>query len=475
MSGAEAAGWSLARSGSEGSDRDPFDLALASLVSSVARGFQEGDPRAARASLEQSLSALPGVQLVRIAPAAPYPSVREASPLRLSLPLPGLDSGQRLEVSLSAEASDGSRVRRFFERVAIVIAPLVRAERLVDPLFAEGARDARSLTGSSAVMRALRAQLAKIARTDFSVLIEGESGVGKELVARQIHEHSRRRRGPFVTVNCAAIVETLLEAELFGIEDRTATGVRGRKGRFEQADGGTLFLDEIADLSPAAQAKLLRVLQERSLERVGGHATHRVDARILAATNRRLSGLVDEGRFRLDLYYRLNCLEVQVPPLRARREDIAELVELSLRRHRHVRSLSVSPAAMDVLLNYRWPGNVRELERTVERAVALSDGETIEVTDLPGHMIGQYIDILMPSADADDTMRAWGSRYARLVLGRCGNNKREACRTLGISYHTLQAYLRYQPRRRAARTAVSDAASAHDATPRPLLDRPGEA
>src|SRR5262249_11740217 len=152
---------------------------------------------------------------------------------------------------------------------------------------------------------------------DFTILLEGESGVGKELVAHQIHELSRRRTGPFVAINCAALVETLLEAELFGIEDRTATGVRGRRGKFEAADGGTLFLDEVSDLSPSAQAKLLRAIQDLSVERVGGSGTHRVDTRIVAATNRRLSDLVAAKAFRPDLYYRLSGVDIYVPPLRS--------------------------------------------------------------------------------------------------------------------------------------------------------------
>src|SRR3979409_1086943 len=174
-------------------------------------------------------------------------------------------------------------------------------------------------------MHALRAALERVAAADFTVLLEGESGVGKELVARQIHELSRRRNGPFVAINCAALVETLLEAELFGIEDRTATGVRGRRGKFGHADGGTLFLDEVSDLSPSAQAKLLRAIQDLAVERVGGNCVHRVDIRIVAATNRALRDLVERQLFRADLFYRLSGVDVRVPPLRERRDDILEL------------------------------------------------------------------------------------------------------------------------------------------------------
>jgi transcriptional regulator with PAS, ATPase and Fis domain len=320
---------------------------------------------------------------------------------------------------------------------------------------------AAPIVGSSAGIRAVRARIERVAATGFTVLIEGESGVGKELVARQIHDLSPRREGPFVAVNCAAIVETLLEAELFGIEERTATGVRGRRGKFEHAHDGTLFLDEVADLSPAAQAKLLRAIQEMSVERVGGVGGHRVDTRIIAATNQRLSELVARGRFRLDLFYRLHGVEIVVPPLCERPEDILELAEYFLERHRDFRRLRLSQAASDALLAYRWPGNVRELERVIERAVALADSDRLELDDLPPALLDGYHEVLVPSFRRFESLRTWGSRYARMVLERCDNNKRQTCRELGISYHTLQAYLRFQP---AAVSALLPAAKANPAS-----------
>src|ERR1039457_4663277 len=178
------------------------------------------------------------------------------------------------------------------------------------------------LVGHSTLITELVSRITRIATTDFTVLIEGESGAGKELVAREIHRLSPRRRGPFVAVNCAALVESLIEAELFGIEERTATGVRGRRGKFELAEEGTLFLDEVGDLSATAQAKLLRVLQDRHIERVGGCGAHHIDTRVIAATNRSLASLVQAQRFRADLFYRLAGVEVYVPPLRARRDDV---------------------------------------------------------------------------------------------------------------------------------------------------------
>ena len=292
-----------------------------------------------------------------------------------------------------------------------------------------------------------------MATTSFTVLVKGESGSGKELVARAIHEQSPRSKGPFVAVNCAALV---------GIEDRTATGVRGRPGKFELADGGTLLLDEVADLSLPAQAKLLRVIQEMAVERVGGHVTRNLDTRLVVATNQCLSDLVGAERFREDLYYRLSGLEIRVPPLRERRSDILLLADHFVQRHPGSRNIHLSPAAVDALMAYDWPGNVRELQRvrkemdaraeTVAAARAASTAGEGEAADAEAaataarqtpRVTGDYVERLLPSLVRDDSMRAWGSCYARLVLDRCDNNKRKACEVLGISYHTLQSYLRY--------------------------------
>ena len=303
-------------------------------------------------------------------------------------------------------------------------------------------------------MQALRSSIDRVAATDFTILIEGESGVGKELVARRIHESSRRRHGPFVAVNCAALVETLLEAELFGIEERTATGVRGRRGKFEHADGGTLFLDEVSDLSPSAQAKLLRAIQDLSVERVGGAGAHRVDIRVVAATNRSLAAMVEDRLFRADLFYRLSGVDIRIPPLRERRGDVPALAEHFLDGHRSLRRVRLSASAMDALVSYDWPGNVRELERLIERAVALTDDDTIELDDLPPAVRGDFSAAILPSLKRNDTLRAWAGRYSRLILERCQGNKREACRVLGISYHTLQAYVRLRSLPEGAETPV---------------------
>ena len=343
--------------------------------------------------------------------------------------------------------------------VAALVLTIDRAQRsgLLGVAPVSRTNGAAPIVGSSGAIRAVRARMERVAATDFTVLIDGESGVGKELVARQIHELSPRRGGPFIAVNCAAIVETLLEAELFGIEERTATGVRGRRGKFEHAHGGTLFLDEVGDLSMAAQAKLLRAIQEMSVERVGGIGVHPVDTRIIAATNQPLSDLVARDKFRLDLYYRLHGVGIAVPPLRERPDDVIELAEYFLALHRDFRKLRLSQAAADALVVYRWPGNVRELQRVIEHAVALATGDALQLDDLPPAVVEGYVPVMLPALQAADSMRAWGSRYARLVFERCGENKRRACRELGISYHTLTAYLNYRPGTRRGEAAAKRA------------------
>lgn len=299
------------------------------------------------------------------------------------------------------------------------------------------------LVGKSAVMHDLRVKVSRIARTGFTVLVEGESGAGKELVARELHEKSPRCRGPFVAVNCAALVETLVEAELFGIEERTATGVRGRRGKFELADGGTLFLDEVGDLSPSAQAKLLRVLQDMTIERVGGAGVQVVNTRIVAATNRGLAELAAAGRFRADLFYRLSGVDILVPPLRRRREDVPLLVAHFLAQYGRAGLTTVTPPALEALSAYDWPGNVRQLARVLERAIALAAAPEVGLEDLP-----DQINQIRPTPEAmtddgDESLRAWSSRYVKGVLERCRGNKRRACDVLEISYHTLQSHLDY--------------------------------
>jgi transcriptional regulator with PAS, ATPase and Fis domain len=419
------------------------------LLAAVSGGLSVArDPALMRCRFEEELRLLVRARTVilRDEPVTPpHPGA-----VCLEIPAPPPYHRARLEAVFEPSRMLDGWTCQLLEIATHVAAMMLEIERAYGRAVITASGKARAdgaapLIGSSRAIRLVRDRIERVAATDFTILIEGESGSGKELVARQIHELSRRCRGPFVAINCAAIVETLLEAELFGIEDRTATGVRGRRGKFEHAHDGTLFLDEVSDLSPSAQAKLLRAIQDLSIERVGGAGARRVDTRVIVATNRPLLEMVEKGRFRLDLFYRLNGVEVTVPPLRARREDIPELARYFLERHRGIRPLQLSSAATDALLAYDWPGNVRELERVIERAVALASGEYLELDDLPPALLGGYTDVLVPSLRAHETMRAWGSRYARLVLERCENNKRRACRELGISYHTLEAYLRFRP------------------------------
>ncbi len=309
-------------------------------------------------------------------------------------------------------------------------------------------RGADQLVGQHPLMQQLQQLIAAVARNPLTVLIAGESGTGKELVARAIHRQGPRRDGPFVPVNVAAISETLLESELFGHERGAFTGAVARKlGKFELAQRGTLFLDEIATLRVDLQAKILRVLQEREIERVGGTRRIPVDVRVIAATNADLRKAIQAGTLREDLYYRLNVVRLDVPPLRARREDIPLLVEHFIRRssrtlHRPV--TGIAPAALEVLRGYSWPGNVRELQNLVERAVALADGPTIEMRDLP-------LDLMLP--DLGDVVEPPGSlplreardRFERevilRVLERVRWNQSEAARVLGLHRNSLKAKL----------------------------------
>ncbi|NIA15640.1 MAG: nif-specific transcriptional activator NifA [Nitrospiraceae bacterium] len=244
-----------------------------------------------------------------------------------------------------------------------------------------------NIVGRSNAMQEVYDLVAQVARSKATVLIRGESGTGKELVAHALHASSLRADSPFIKVNCAALPETILESELFGHEKGAFTGaVRDRQGRFELANGGTIFLDEIGDFSPTSQIKLLRVLQEREFERVGGSESIRVNVRIVAATNRDLEALILESKFREDLYYRLNVFPIFLPPLRERRSDVPLLIDHFLAkcsRENHKKVTRISTPAIDMLMSYHWPGNVRELENTIERAVLMAEGEVIRSTHLP--------------------------------------------------------------------------------------------
>jgi Nif-specific regulatory protein len=242
------------------------------------------------------------------------------------------------------------------------------------------------IVGASGALQSVLAIVKKVARSNSTVLVRGETGTGKELIAGAIHHNSNRANRAFVKVNCAALQENLLESELFGHEKGAYTSAdKQRIGRFEQADGGTLFLDEVGDMSPSTQAKILRVLQEHEFERLGGTRTLRVDVRIIAATNRNLTQMVQEGRFREDLFYRLNVVSVETPPLRDRKEDIPALADFFVKRFAtelKKRIEATHPEAQKLLMRHNWPGNIRELENVIERAVLLADGPQVQVSDL---------------------------------------------------------------------------------------------
>jgi transcriptional regulator with PAS, ATPase and Fis domain len=285
--------------------------------------------------------------------------------------------------------------------------------------------------------------IARVAETDSTILLEGESGTGKELVARAIHANSLRRAGPFVAVDSGALAESLLESELFGHERGAFTGaVASKKGLLEKAHGGTCFLDEIADISPVLQSKLPRVLQEREIRRVGRTEPLAVDVRIIAASNKNLKALVDAGKFREDLYYRLNVVTITIPPLRDRSEDVPLLAHFFARKYAEAQGkppVQIAPEAMALLIRYSWPGNVRELEHVIERAVALSPCPVI----LPAHLP----DVLqMPPPDNGE--RGWRTLaqlehdYILRVLEAHHRDLGRAARVLGIHRKTLQRKLR---------------------------------
>lgn len=328
-------------------------------------------------------------------------------------------------------------------------------ERSLDkPLHARDASDARaeaavatptsrmdSIVGAHPSMQRLFKRMLQAARSRSTVLIQGETGTGKELIARAIHEHSRRSDAPLVRLNCAALAESVLESELFGHEKGAFTGaVTRRSGRFEQADRGTLFLDELSEMPLSVQVKLLRFLQEREFERVGGNETVTVNVRVVAATNANLKTLVDDGRFREDLYFRLKVVVLDVPPLRARPSDVLPLADHFLRLYREETGKQVrgfTPHAREALLGYPWPGNVRELQHAIEQAVVLCENDLIDVEDLSiepaDHEMGP-LGLLVPGVTLAEVERYTIMRTLEAV----GGSPTRAAAILGISKRTIQ-------------------------------------
>jgi len=303
-----------------------------------------------------------------------------------------------------------------------------------------------SMVGVSGRMKEVFEFVRRVAPTDATVLIEGESGTGKELVARAIHRNSRRAENAFVAINCAAIAENLLESELFGHEKGAFTGaVAQKKGKIEIAEGGTLFLDEVGELAPELQAKLLRVLQEKEFDRVGGTKPISLDTRLVAATNKKLSQAVDQGEFRKDLYYRLNVVTIAMPALRDRPEDIPQLAEhflAKISRKCKTKVKSLSDDAKACLLRYDWPGNVRELENAIERAIVLGEGETILAEDLPETVLDSNPGTSQGSANYLSSVKDAKRQAIVSALQQAGGSYMEAAKTLGIHPNSLLRLMR---------------------------------
>jgi DNA-binding NtrC family response regulator len=333
-------------------------------------------------------------------------------------------------------------VERAMSQFRLVTENLILKEGLAGKLGAP------TIIGKSKKMLEVSALIQKVAASNATVLLLGESGTGKELFARALHYQSPRRTHPFVAINCAAIPDTLIESELFGYERGAFTGAVGSKpGRFELANGGTLLLDEVSELAPAVQAKLLRVLQQQTFERVGGTRTIEVDVRIVAASNADLAKAVRERRFREDLFFRLNVFPVPIPPLRERPDDIPALVEHFIARYavelrRDIRS--ISKGALQLLMHYRWPGNVRELENFVERALILTTGEVLQPVDFS---LGLGATAMTDEGAAGESLQEIGAEASRLAeiegirraLAAAGGNRKKAAYQLKVSSKTLEA------------------------------------
>jgi DNA-binding NtrC family response regulator len=302
-----------------------------------------------------------------------------------------------------------------------------------------------NIVGRSASMREIFHTVERVAPTRTTVLLAGESGVGKDMIARAIHQHSPRKNHSFVKINCTAIPENLMESELFGYEKGAFTGATTSKpGKFEQADQGTVFLDEIGDVPGNIQVKLLRILQERQFERLGSNVTRNVDVRVIAATNVDLRAALEEGRFREDLYYRLNVVPISIPPLRERKEDIPFLAMhfvQKLSRDLGTLAKEISPSAMDKLVAHAWPGNVRELENTIERSLVLASSEVLQPADIrlePPRNAVAAASQQVPLLPEGETLEHWEQMMIREALRRANGNKSQAARMLGLTRNALR-------------------------------------
>ncbi|NOX19919.1 MAG: sigma-54-dependent Fis family transcriptional regulator [Nitrospirae bacterium] len=329
------------------------------------------------------------------------------------------------------------KIRQAMERAGLLKENLNLQKALYKEFNIEG------IIGQSDAMKRVLETVKKVAPTSATVLILGESGTGKELIARAIHFNSQRKKGPFTALNCASIPENLLESELFGYEPGAFTGATSRKrGLIESTSGGTLFLDEIGDMPLPLQAKLLRVLQDGEIRRLGGKETFRVDVRIIAATNRSLEDMIKDGSFREDLYYRLRVVTIRIPPLRERREDIPLLVEHFITRYNQEfgkRIKGISKEALQALRNYHWPGNIRQLQSVIERAVILSEGDLIEYDDIKDDILPSVtrgiMDIEIP--DEGIVFEELEKELMRKAMQKANNVAKRAAELLGMSYKTF--------------------------------------
>ncbi|GAB5544136.1 MAG: sigma-54 dependent transcriptional regulator [Sandaracinaceae bacterium] len=357
-----------------------------------------------------------------------------------------IDPGKPEEVVTALESGASHCLPRPVRPSALIVL-LERAARKPQPPPPPpgGQVGFHGMVGNHPAMQQLVKRVMQVAKSRATVLLSGESGTGKELIAAAIHRESKRAAGPFVRLNCASLAPTVLESELFGHEKGAFTGATTRRrGRFEHADGGTLFLDEISEAPPEVQVKLLRFLQERELERVGSNETIRVDVRVIAATNRRLDSLVEDGAFREDLFYRLAVVQLEVPPLRARKSDVPHLADLFMRRFAEENEKTVhgfTERARWALLAHPWPGNVRELQNALEQAVLLAEGEEIDLDDLPlaqAPPAAEAIRLLIPGVTLAEL-----ERFAILeTLKAVGGSKSRAAEVLGISRRTIQYRLK---------------------------------
>jgi Nif-specific regulatory protein len=369
-----------------------------------------------------------------------------------------------VEGTLSIEFSfvgerDWDRMVKVLRIAAGMISQALRIQRLVDVerqrLVEENTQlrqelreryEFTNIVGNSGPMRRVYEQVAQVVGTNTTVLIRGESGTGKELIAHALHHHSPRAGKPFVRVNCAALPETLVESELFGYERGAFTGAQARrKGRFELADGGTLFLDEIGELSLSTQVKLLRVLQEREFERLGGSDTVRVDVRMITATNKDLEQALAEGTFREDLYYRLNVFTICIPPLRERKSDVLLLAEHFVRKYTelHGRSIKrISTPAIDMMMTYHWPGNVRELENTIERAVLVAEGDVIHGHHLTPTLQTAEASGTVVSGSLAEAVAAFESNLIQDALKTTRGNRARAARLLSTTERIISYKIR---------------------------------